>query len=59
MLIDAIVAFIIIKIFELEGLQVLAAVAAVTLIRTCHNVNCVIGAMEEELIRIESEEEDI
>mgnify|MGYP003287394970 CR=1 FL=1 len=59
MLLDAIVAFIIIKLFELEGLQVLAAVAAVTIIRTCHNINWLVGAIEEGLITMESEEEDI
>lgn len=56
MLLDALFALLIIKIFELEGLQVLGAVACVCLIRTCHNVNCVIGEMVNEL---ENGEEEI
>ena len=55
--IDALVALLILKIFEVEGLKALIAVGIVVLIRTCHNVNCVIGAMEEQIISIENEEE--
>lgn len=58
MLFDALVAFIILKMFEAEGLKVLAAVVLVSLLRTCHNVNCVIGSMEEQIISIENEEEE-
>lgn len=58
MLFDALVAFIILKMFEVEGLKVLAAVVLVSLLRTCHNVNCVIGSMEEQIISIENEEEE-
>lgn len=58
MLFDALIAFIILKMFEVEGLKVLAAVVLVSLLRTCHNVNCVIGTMEEQIISIENEEEE-
>lgn len=56
MLFDALVAFIILKIFEVEGLKVLAAVVLVSLLRTCHNVNCIIGAMNDEYLEKEEEE---
>lgn len=56
MLFDALVAFIILKIFEVEGLKVLAVVALVSLLRTCHNVNCVIGTMNDEYLEKEEEE---
>lgn len=56
MLFDALVAFIILKIFEVEGLKVLATVALVSLLRTCHNVNCVIGTMNDEYLEKEEEE---
>lgn len=56
MLFDALLAFIILKIFEVEGLKVLAAVVLVSLLRTCHNVNCIIGIMNDEYL--EKEEED-
>ena len=58
MLYDAIFALLILKIFEIEGLKALIAVAMVSLIRTCYNVNCVIGIMEEQIISIENEEEN-
>lgn len=58
MLFDALVALLILKIFEVEGLKALIAVGMVALIRTCHNVNCVIGTMEEQIISIENEEEE-
>ena len=58
MIIDALVALLILKIFEIEGLKALIAVAMVSLIRTCYNVNCVIGTMEGQLISIENEEEN-
>ena len=58
MLFDALVALLILKIFEVEGLKALIAVGLVALIRTCHNVNCVIGTMEEQIISIENEEEE-
>lgn len=58
MLFDALVALLILKIFEVEGLKALLAVGLVALIRTCHNVNCVIGTMEEQIISIENEEEE-
>lgn len=58
MIIDALVALLILKIFEVEGLKALIAVGMVALIRTCHNVNCVIGSMEEQIISIENEEEE-
>ena len=57
MLYDAIFALLILKIFEIERLKALIAVAMVSLIRTCYNVNCVIGTMEEQIISIENEEE--
>ena len=56
MLFDALVACIILKIFEIEGLKVLAAVVLVSLLRTCHNVNCVIGTMNDEYLEKEEEE---
>ena len=59
MLLDALIALCLLKIFDVEAVHALLAVGMVSLIRTCHNVNCVIGSMEEELMRIESEEEDI
>ena len=56
MLFDALVACIILKIFEVEGLKVLAAVVLVSLLRTCLNVNCVIGTMNDEYLEKEEEE---
>lgn len=56
MLFDALVAFIILKLFEVEGLKVLSAVVLVSLLRTCHNVNCVIGTMNDEYLEKEEEE---
>lgn len=56
MLFDALVAFIILKIFEVEGLKVLAAVALVSLLRTCHNINTMIGMMYVEELEKEEEE---
>ena len=56
MLFDALVACMILKIFEVEGLKVLAAVVLVSLLRTCHNVNCVIGTMNDEYLEKEEEE---
>ena len=56
MLFDALVACIILKIFEVEGLKVLAAVVLVSLLRTCHNVNCVIGTINDEYLEKEEEE---
>ena len=56
MLFDSLVACIILKIFEMEGLKVLAAVVLVSLLRTCHNVNCVIGTMNDEYLEKEEEE---
>lgn len=58
MLFDALIALLILKIFEVEGLKALIAVAMVSLIRTCYNVNCVIGTMEEQIISIENKEEE-
>lgn len=58
MIFDALVAGIILKLFEVEGLKALIAICMVSLIRTCHNVNCVIGSMEEQIISIENEEEE-
>lgn len=58
MIFDALVAGIILKLFEVEGLKALIAICMVALIRTCHNVNCVIGSMEEQIISIENEEEE-
>ena len=58
MIIDALVALLILKIFEVEGLKALIAVGMIAIIRTCHNVNCVIGSMEEQIISIENEEEN-
>lgn len=58
MILDAFIALLILKIFEVEGLKALIAVAMVSLIRTCYNVNCVIGTMEEQIISIENEEEN-
>lgn len=56
MLFDALVACILLKFFEVEGLKVLAAVVLVSLLRTCHNVNCVIGTMNDEYLEKEEEE---
>lgn len=58
MLLDALIACIILKMFEVEGLKVLAAVVLVSLLRTCHNVNCVIGTMKECAEILEKEEEE-
>lgn len=58
MILDALIALLILKIFEVEGLKALIAVAMVSLIRTCYNVNCVIGTMEEQIISIENKEEE-
>jgi hypothetical protein len=59
MIFDALVAFILLKLFGVEGLQVLAAVMLVSLLRTCHNVNYVIGAMNNEYLEmLEKEEEE-
>lgn len=58
MIFDALVAGILLKLFEVEGLKALIAICMVALIRTCHNVNCVIGSMEEQIISIENEEEE-
>lgn len=56
MLFDALVACIILKFFEVEGLKVLAAVVLVSLLRTCHNVNCVVGSIDDEYLEKEEEE---
>ena len=56
MLFDALVACIILKLFEVEGLKVLAAVVLVSLLRTCHNVNCVVGSIDDEYLEKEEEE---
>lgn len=56
MLFDALIACIILKFFEVEGLKVLAAVVLVSLLRTCHNVNCVIGTMNDDYLEKEEEE---
>ena len=56
MLFDALVACIILKIFEVEGLKVLAAVVLVSLLRTGHNVTCVIRTMNDEYLEKEEEE---
>ena len=59
MIFDALVAFILLKLFEVEGLKVLAAVVLVSLLRTCHNVNYVISAMNDEYLEmLEKEEEE-
>lgn len=58
MILDAFIALLILKIFEVEGLKALIAVAMVSLIRTCYNVNCVIGTMEEQIISMENMEEE-
>jgi hypothetical protein len=55
MIFDALVAFILLKLFGVEGLQVLAAVMLVSLLRTCHNVNCVIGSIDDEYLEKEEE----
>lgn len=56
MLFDALVACIILKFFGVEGLKVLAAVVLVSLLRTCHNVNCVVGSIDDEYLEKEEEE---
>lgn len=58
MIFDAIVALIVLKLFEVEGLKALIAICMVALIRTCCNVNFIIGSMEEQIISIENEEEE-
>lgn len=58
MIFDALIAGILLKLFGVEGLKALIAICMVALIRTCHNVNCVIGSMEEQIISIENEEEE-
>lgn len=58
MLFDALVACIVLKMFEVEGLKVLAAVVLVSLLRTCYNVNYVIGAMNDEYLEMLKNEEE-
>lgn len=59
MIFDALVAGIILKLFEVEGLKALIAICMVALIRTCHNVNCIIGTMNDEYLEmLEKEEEE-
>lgn len=59
MLLDAFVALCLLKIFEVNAVYALLAVGMVSLIRTCHNVNCVIGTMNEEYLEmLEKEEEE-
>ena len=58
MLFDALVACIILKLFEVEGLKVLAAVVLVSLLRTCYNVNYVIGTMNDEYLEMLKNEEE-
>ena len=58
MLFDALFAFIVVKFFGIDGLTVLGALAAVTLIRTCHNMNWLMGAIVEETITALEEEEE-
>lgn len=59
MLLDAVIALCLLKIFDVEAVHALLAVGMVSLIRTCHNVNCVIGSLEEEYLEmLEKEEEE-
>lgn len=55
MLFDAIVGFVLFKIFGEQGLIVLGMVCAITLIRTCMNVNEFLQIMVEETICEEEE----
>lgn len=56
MLFDALVALFVIKVFGVEAVQALVAVGMVTLIRTCCNINAIIGMMEVEELEKEEEE---
>lgn len=55
MLFDAIVGFVLFKIFGEQGLTVLGMVCAITLIRTCMNVNEFLQIIAEETICEEEE----
>ena len=57
MLLDAILALLVMKIFGMDGLTTLGAIMAICVIRTCHNFNLILAAMEEQVI--DSEEEEI
>lgn len=39
MILDAILAFIVVKMFGIEGIKILVAIALIVLVRTCLNVN--------------------
>ena len=56
MLFDAIFALILMKIFDVEAVYALVAVGMVTLMRTCHNINSIIGMMYVEELEKEEEE---
>ena len=56
MLFDAIVGFVLFKIFGEQGLTVLGMVCAITLIRTCTNVNEFLQIIVEETICEEEED---
>lgn len=57
MLFDAIVALFLMKVFDVEAVYALVAVGMVTLMRTCHNINSIIGMMYVEELE-ENEEEN-
>lgn len=57
MIFDAIFALILMKIFDVEAVYALVAVGMVTLMRTCHNINSIIGMMYVEELE-ENEEEN-
>lgn len=57
MLFDAIVALFLMKVFDIEAVYALVAVGMVTLMRTCHNINSIIGMMYVEELE-ENEEEN-
>lgn len=56
MLFDAIFALILMKLFDVEAVYALVAVGMVTLMRTCHNINSIIGMMYVEELEKEEEE---
>lgn len=56
MLFDAIVALLLMKVFDIEAVYALVAVGMVTLMRTCHNINAMIGMMYVEELEKEEEE---
>lgn len=56
-LFDAIVAWVIFKIFGVQGLWILAITCGVTFLRLAGRLNCIFRILEDGIIEIEEEEE--